>query len=188
MKTPFKDLGVVNFIQDKIGKKLKESTVSNIVRKATDGIPIVGLAMDLVLGSEPDVPANKFSTTDLEKLTKIAQNDQKAIDAYVELEKVKAELEKERLKAQNEETQSARDRELAVLNNENSNWADKNIMEIMAVLAWVGAIALAFVIILNGDLGENAFQLLTGAFTQLFAVLIMVYGYYFSKRVASKKE
>ena len=181
-------LGVFEFIGEKIGGPVKDTVIAKVIDQATDGVPLVGPVLDLVLGADKTIPKEAFSIDDISKIKDLSAVDQENIDAMIRIAELEAEREANLLKAQNEETQSARDQELAIMNSPNAGWLDKNIMEILALAAWFGAIILIIIVIYKGsDISELAFQLLTNSFSQFLTIVTIVYGYYFSKKVGLVK-
>lgn len=170
-KTPIKDWGSINWIQDKIGKPLSSNLLGKITEQVADSNPITGVLFDLIMDdSEEELPATKFNQDDLRKISQLGKQDQKVLDYEIRM----AELE-------NQDAQRATDRELEILQNEDIGWLNKHIMPILSFTVITGVILLLSALIMADQIGDNVFQLLTVTFGQLLSVLAMVYAHYFGR-------
>lgn len=173
-KTPVKDWGVVNFLEDKVGG-VGEDVLKNLGDVVLKGEPIHKAVLDVVLGDNEAIPKSKFSTEDIGKLMGLAEKDQRTIEQEMKL----ADLE-------NQDRANAREAERARLKS-----GDKFIARftyILALLMIAGSFTLLGMLLFVEVPDENE-TLVNVAFGVMFTTgLASVFQYYFGSTESTNSK
>lgn len=169
-KTPIRDLGVINFIQEKIGEPLKDSVISDIAESVVKQNPIGSVVMDLIQGDEKI--NDKFTKADLGEVSRLAKMDQKVIDAEVRL----AELELERERLDNEDRSRATEQFLEM--QKSDNWMTRNYVVLLATLIVTFGFAMVGTLIFK-EIPEGNRTLFTAAFGYVLGAVSTVVIFFF---------
>lgn len=159
MKTPFKDWGVVNFLQDKIGKAGGDiaKNIGDVVLKGESPVKAV---MDVIRGSE-----NKFSASDVLSAQEMLERDLAMYEKEIRLE----ELE-------NEDRNRASE-QFAMMQASDS-WLTRNYVMLLATIVIIFGFTMVGILIFK-EIPEGNKTLFTAAFGYVLGAVSTVVIFFF---------
>jgi len=162
-KTAFKDWGVVNFLQDKVGKSAGDiaKNVGDVVLKGESPVKAV---MDIIRGEG----GTRLTQKDIMKAVELAEKD---------MERYQMELEFEKL--HNEGVANARDAEIRRLQS-SDNALTRNMNTIIALTVIIGYFLIVGLVVFQ-EISPESRRLVDIAFGAIGSSLVTIIGYYFHR-------